>query len=330
VNELPDQYEDMPALVLDNEDDEDELVEGDLLIAHLWGESMKPKPEEKEEPLNQPIQVDNTKISIQAKTSISQSLAHETETNEKKSFGELVPKEYHEFWSVFKKTSSEWFPERRPWDHRIDLKSEFIPKKSKIYLLNQKEEEGMNKFIDDNLKNGFICKSTSPQASPFFFVSKKDSQTLRPCQDYRYLNKSTIKNTYPLPSINDLLNKLHGAEIFMKLDVWWGYNNVWIKEGDEWKGAFITKRGLFELTVMFFGMTHLPATFQSMMNDYITNMIAQGWVLIYIDDILIFSYSPKTPKIIMNELSKCLNDSKRRIYSLNQKSAFLMQQKLKT
>jgi len=106
----------------------------------------------------------------------------------------------------------------------------------------------MNKFIDDNLKKGFICKSTSPQASPFFFVSKKDSQALRPCQDYRYLNESTIKNVYPLPSIDDSLHKLHGAKIFMKLHIWWGYNNVWIKEGDEWKGVFITKRGLFELT----------------------------------------------------------------------------------
>jgi len=155
--------------------------------------------------------------------------------------------------------------------------------------MNQKEEEEMNKFIDDNLRKGFICKSTSPQVSPFFFIAKKDSKALRPCQDYRYLNESMIKNAYPLPSIDDLLQKLHGAEIFMKLDIRWGYNNVRIKEGDEWKGAFITKRGLFELTVMFFGMTNSPTTFQSMMNDYFADMIAQGWVLIYIDDILIFS-----------------------------------------
>jgi len=85
--------------------------------------------------------------------------------------------------------------------------------------MNQKEEEEMNKFIDDNLKKGFIRKSTSPQALPFFFVAKKDSQALRPCQDYRHLNESTIKNTYPLPSIDDLLQKLHRAEIFTKLDI---------------------------------------------------------------------------------------------------------------
>ena len=223
----------MLALVPDTEDDEEETIEGDLLIAYLQEESMKPKPEEKE-PLNQPIQVDNSKILIRAKTSISQSLAHEVEVNEKRSFEDLIPREYHKYWSVFDKTASEWFPGTQPWDHRIDLKPEFVPKKSKIYLLNQKEEEEMNKFINDNLKKGFIHKSTSLQASPFFFIAKKDSQALRPCQDYRYLNESTIKNTYPLPSINDLLQKLHGAEIFTKLDIQWGYNNVWIKEDDEW------------------------------------------------------------------------------------------------
>jgi len=97
VDELPDQYKNMPALVPDNEDNKEELTEGDLLIAYLKGESMKPEPEEKEEPLNQPIQVDNTEILIRAKTSISQSLAHEAETDKKKSFEDLVPKEYHEY-----------------------------------------------------------------------------------------------------------------------------------------------------------------------------------------------------------------------------------------
>jgi len=162
-----------------------------------------------------------------------------------------------------------------------------------MYLLSIEEEKEMNKFIDNNLRKGFIWESALPQASPFFFMAKKDSKVLRPCQDYRYLNESTVKNAYPLPSIDNLLQKLHGAKMFMKLDIQWGYNNIRIKEGDKWKGAFITKRGLYEPTVMFFGMCNLPATFQSMMNDYFTNMIAQGWVLIYIDDILIFSEKPK-------------------------------------
>ena len=153
VTELPDEYEDMPPLVPDTEDDEEES-EGDLVTAYLQGETIKPKPE-KEEPLNQPIQIDSD-IMIRAKTSISQSLAHKEEPKTEKTFEELVPEEYHQFRSVFKKKASERFPESRSWDHRIDLKSEFMPKRSKLYPLGQKEEEEMNKFIDDNLKKGFI------------------------------------------------------------------------------------------------------------------------------------------------------------------------------
>ena len=76
-------------------------------------------------------------------------------------------------------------------------------------------------------------------ASPMFFVAKKDGK-LRPCQDYRYLNQQTIKNAYPLPLINEILDKLKGAKYFTKFDVRWGYNNVRIKEGDQWKAAFST------------------------------------------------------------------------------------------
>ena len=224
VNELPDDYKDMPVLVLDpddEEDEEDDLTEGDLLVAHINGDTVKAIPEQEEEknPLNQPIQVENDEITIRAKTSILQSLAHEAETNEKKAFEELVPEEYREYQSVFEKTASERFPESCPWDHRIDLKPDFIPKKVKTYPLSIEEEKEMNKFIDDNLRKGFIWESASPQASPFFFVAKKDSKALRLCQDYRYLNESTVKNAYPLPSINDLLQKLHGAKTFTKLDI---------------------------------------------------------------------------------------------------------------
>ena len=101
-------------------------------------------------------------------------------------------------------------------------------------------------------------------ASPFFFVGKKDGR-LQLCQDYRYLNEHTIKNAYPLPLIGELLDKLKGAQQFTKLDVRWGYNNVRIQDGDQWKAAFKMNKGLFEPTMMFFGMCNSPATFQSMM-----------------------------------------------------------------
>ena len=90
-------------------------------------------------------------------------------------------------------------------------------------------------------------------ASLFFFVKKKDGK-LWPCQGYCYLNDWTVKNAYPLPLISELMDKLKGAKYFSKMDVWWGYNNIQIRQGDEWKAAFKTNKGLFESTVMFFGM----------------------------------------------------------------------------
>ncbi len=106
---------------------------------------------------------------------------------------------------------------------------------------------------------GRIRPSKSPFASSFFFIKKKD---VRPVQDYRKLNKMTIKNRYPLPLISELIDKLRGAKYFTKLDVRFGYNNVRIKEGDEEKATFCTNRGLYEPTVMFFRLTNSPATFQ--------------------------------------------------------------------
>ena len=117
----------------------------------------------------------------------------------------------------------------------------------------------------------------------FLFVKKKDGW-LRPVQDYQKLNDMTIKNWYPLPLISELINKLKGAKYFTKLDVRWDI----IKEGDEWKAAFLTNRGLFEPLVMFFGLTNSPTTFQTMINELLRDLVNEGHVLVYIDDILIF------------------------------------------
>jgi hypothetical protein len=119
-----------------------------------------------------------------------------------------------------------------------------------------------------------------------FFIKKKDGQ-LRPVQDYRKLNDHTIKNRYPLPLIPDLIAAVRKAALFTKFDVRWGYNNVRIKPGDEWKAAFITPFGLFQPRVMFFGLTNSPATFQAMMNHIFQKEIREGWLVVYMDDLLI-------------------------------------------
>ncbi len=185
----------------------------------------------------------------------------------KQMFEEIVPEHYHSFQDLFAKESFNELPERKPWDHAIEL----VPNvKStldcKVYPLNRHEQEQLDKFLDENLESGRIRPSKSPFASPFFFVKKKDG-TLRPVQDYHKLNEMTIKNRYPLPLISELIDKLHGAKYFTKLDIHWGYNNVQIQEGDKEKAAFCTNRGLFKPTIMFFGLTNSPATFQWMMND---------------------------------------------------------------
>ena len=147
-------------------------------------------------------------------------------------------------------------------------------------------------------------------ALPFFFGKKPDGSRLRPIQDYRKLNESTIKNRYPLPLIGELVDKLKGSRIFTKLDVRWRYNNVRIKEGDEWKVAFRTNQGLFEPTVMFFGLTNSPTTFQAMMNTLFHNLIQQGKVVIYLNDILIFTKDITEHHIIVKEVLKILRQNK--------------------
>ena len=156
----------------------------------------------------------------------------------------------------------------------------------KIYALTKPEQRALEEFIQEHLKKGYIKPSKSPYTAPFFFIKKKDGK-LRPVQDYQKLNQWTIRNRYPLPLIPELINRVKGASLFSKMDVHWGYNNVRIKEGDQWKAAFITNQGLFKPRVMFFGLINSPATFQTMMNTIFAQELRKGWITIYMDNILI-------------------------------------------
>ena len=157
-----------------------------------------------------------------------------------------------------------------------------------IYRLTPPEKVALEKYITDGLAQGSLRRSEAPDACSFFFIDKKDGK-LRPVQDYRPLNDITRKNAAPIPLIPELVDKLLGARFFTKLDVRWGYNNIRIREGDEWKAAFKTPLGLFEPTVMTFGLCNAPATFQTFMDTKFADLIATGHVVIYLDDILIFA-----------------------------------------
>jgi len=192
------------------------------------------------------------------------------------------------FESIFAKKDFDILPEHRQWDHAIELISGSEPKSSKVYLLSLVEQKELDVFLEENLRTGRICPSKSPMAALVFFIKKKDG-SLWLVQDYRALNSMMVKNKYPLPLISELVSQLCGARYFTKLDVHWGFNNVRIKPGDKWKTAFQTNRGLFKPLVMFFGITNSPATFQTMMNDIFRNLIAEGIMVVYLDDILIFT-----------------------------------------
>jgi hypothetical protein len=213
-----------------------------------------------------------------------------------------------EFSPVFTKSKFDQLPPRRSWDHAIELKGDTKPLTSKVYPLSKTEQITLDEFLEEHLSSGRIRPSKSPFAAPFFFVKKK-SGDLRPVQDYRRLNDMTIKNRYPLPLVSELIDKLKDSRYFTKIDIRWGFNNVRIKEGDEHKAAFITNRGLYEPLVMFFGLTNSPATFQNMMNDIFRDLISAGHVIVYMDDILIFTDDIPTHRLITRQVLQILLDN---------------------
>jgi Reverse transcriptase (RNA-dependent DNA polymerase) len=146
----------------------------------------------------------------------------------------------------------------------------------------------MAKFLRENEALRYIEKTDSPWSTPWFFIKKKD-RTLRPIQDYHEVNKWTIRDIYPIPQIEQILEGLHGKELFTVLDIRWGYNNIRIRKEDRWKAAFKMPEGLYQPNVMFFGLTNSPATFQRTMDRVFWDLRNQypGMVFVYMDDILI-------------------------------------------
>src|SRR5712671_2769612 len=155
-------------------------------------------------------------------------------TNEDRETLQKIPLEYRRHARVFSESAAQRFPGPRIWDHAIELKPDApatIPRK--IYSLTVAEQDELLKFVKEHVAKGYIRPSKSPYAAPFFFIKKKDGK-LRPVQDYRRLNQWTIRNTYPLPLIPQLINKARSRALFSKFDIRWGYNNVRIREGDQW------------------------------------------------------------------------------------------------
>jgi hypothetical protein len=210
------------------------------------------------------------------KTSTAAELAVKAFPQEEKTWDQIVPVQYHKWKKIFSEEEAKWFPQHQPWDIAIDL-VEGAPKMldCKIYPLTPIEQGKLESYIKENLEKGYIRSSKSQYSSPFFFVGKKDGKS-RPVIDYRKLNSFTIPDRYPLPLIQELVDKVQDARLFSRVDVQAGYNNIRIREGDKYKAAFKTNMGLYENTVMPFGLRNTPSVFQCMMNTQFVDIIATG------------------------------------------------------
>jgi len=201
----------------------------------------------------------------------------------------MVPEWYKKFIDLFDPEGTiDELPPYRSFDHAIDLKEGAQLPWCPIYTLSEVELEALKEYLEGILRTGKIRPSKSPAGVPILFVPKPHGHGLRLCVDYRGLNKVTIMNCYSLPLMNELRDRVQGAKIFTKIDLKWGYNLICIKEGDEWKTAFLTRYGLYEYLVMPFGLANTPATFQNMIIEVLRDLIDQG-AAAYLDDILIYS-----------------------------------------
>ena len=177
-------------------------------------------------------------------------------------------------------------PERNVY-HTIPLKNEDPPPPRKSYRLSRPEVAELNTQVASLLEKGYIQPNNSPYGHPVLFVKRKNGN-LRMCIDYKSLNQQTVKSRYPLPRIDDLFDRLQGAQVFSSIDLQSAYYQVRLKPDDVPKTAFTTPMGLYEFKVLCFGLTNDPGTFQNIMNDVLRDVIGK-FVIVYLDDIVVYS-----------------------------------------
>ena len=178
-------------------------------------------------------------------------------------------------------------PPSREVDHKIELVPGATPQSRPTFRLSASELAEMKKQLEDLVKAGFVQPSKSPYGAPVLFVKKKDG-TQRMCIDYRALNNVTIKNSYPLPRVDELFDRLQGAKYFSKIDLRSGYHQIRIVPEDVHKTAFRTRYGHFEFLVLPFGLTNAPGTFMHLMHQVFREFL-DNFAIVFLDDILIYS-----------------------------------------
>jgi hypothetical protein len=218
----------------------------------------------------------------------------------KKSIGKFtnktnpVQKLVEQYKDIFASKLPDELPPERNVDHKIELIPGSSPPSRPPYRLSYAELKELHTQLQNLIDTGKIKPSKSPYGAPILFVKKKNGE-MRMCVDYRALNKITIRNNYPLPRMDDCFDRLQGKTVFSKLDFTSGYHQMRVAKEDTHKTAFRTRYGHYEFLVLPFGLCNAPATFQSMMHDIFWELLDK-FVVIYLDDIIIFSQNEEEHK----------------------------------
>jgi hypothetical protein len=219
-----------------------------------------------------------------------------------------LPPEFEQFADIFSPQANCTLPPHRHMDISINLKDGAVPPFGGLYNLSMNEHQQLKKYIDENLSKGFICFSSSSAAAPIFFVRVPGKKPW-PCVDYQGLNSMTVRDSYPILILGKLLNQLQGCKFFTKIDLKAAFNLLRVAKGHEWKTAFWTPWGLYEYTVMPFGLANAPACFQHFI-QYVPWEVLNILCYVYIDDILIFSKTREEHKLHVTQVLERLKANK--------------------
>lgn len=222
-----------------------------------------------------------------------------------------------QFQDIFEEPSS-LPPFRKDHNHKIMLKEGSNPVNQRPYRYAVQQKNEIDKMIKELLTAGTVQPSSSPYASPVVLVKKKDN-TWRLCVDYRKLNEMTVKDRFPIPLIDDLMDELGGSCVYSKIDLRAGYHQVRMEESDVHKTTFRTHSGHYEYLVMPFGLTNAPATFQGLMNHVFAKCLRK-FVLVFFDDILIYSSSMEEHLRHLKEVFELMRSNN--LYAKRSKCAF--------